>query len=170
MATSQPSSLASFWGPGASIAFRHPSGLLSKRSSTTTGAQLMRRSARGIKPVVKQETGPTPKSVRLKAPRLARVARWWVAGSGRNLSAGPTQNILRRLGVRAVKPSSRSATTRDIALQFGHQDGGELVRTLYGHPDAKLARERGPCTTPKSRTRSISLRSRRSRRRSAWHR
>jgi integrase len=31
---------------------------------------------------------------------------------------------------------------RDIALQFGHQDGGELVRKLYGHADAKLARER----------------------------
>jgi hypothetical protein len=25
---------------------------------------------------------------------------------------------------------------------FGHRDGGELVRKLYGHPDAKLARER----------------------------
>jgi hypothetical protein len=25
---------------------------------------------------------------------------------------------------------------RDIALHFGHQDGGELVRKLYGHPDA----------------------------------
>ena len=31
---------------------------------------------------------------------------------------------------------------RDIALHFGHQDGGELVRKLYGHPDAALARER----------------------------
>jgi integrase len=31
---------------------------------------------------------------------------------------------------------------RDIALQFGHQDGGELVRKLYGHADAVLARER----------------------------
>jgi integrase len=31
---------------------------------------------------------------------------------------------------------------RDIALQFGHQDGGELVRKLYGHPDARIARER----------------------------
>jgi hypothetical protein len=31
---------------------------------------------------------------------------------------------------------------RDIALHFGHQDRGELVRKLYGHPDAKLARER----------------------------
>src|SRR5262249_30684439 len=29
-----------------------------------------------------------------------------------------------------------------IAAQFGHRDGGKLVRTLYGHPDAKLARER----------------------------
>jgi hypothetical protein len=31
---------------------------------------------------------------------------------------------------------------RDIALHFGHQDGGELARKTYGHPDAKLARER----------------------------
>ena len=31
---------------------------------------------------------------------------------------------------------------RDIALHFGHQDGGELVRKLYGHPDAALARDR----------------------------
>jgi hypothetical protein len=31
---------------------------------------------------------------------------------------------------------------RDVALHFGHQDGGELVRKLYGHPDAALARER----------------------------
>jgi integrase len=31
---------------------------------------------------------------------------------------------------------------RDIALHFGHQDGGELVRTLYGHADAALARDR----------------------------
>jgi integrase len=29
-----------------------------------------------------------------------------------------------------------------IALQFGQQDGGELVRKLYGHPDATIARER----------------------------
>src|SRR5262249_41755502 len=31
---------------------------------------------------------------------------------------------------------------RDIAIQFGHQDGDELVRKLYGHPDAAIARER----------------------------
>jgi hypothetical protein len=30
----------------------------------------------------------------------------------------------------------------DIALQFGQQGGGELVRKLYGHPDAALARKR----------------------------
>jgi integrase len=29
-----------------------------------------------------------------------------------------------------------------IALQLGHTDGGKLVRELYGHPDAALARER----------------------------
>ena len=29
-----------------------------------------------------------------------------------------------------------------IALQLGHQDGGRLVRELYGHPDAAIARER----------------------------
>jgi hypothetical protein len=29
-----------------------------------------------------------------------------------------------------------------IALQLGHQDGGRLVRELYGHPDAAIARQR----------------------------
>ena len=29
-----------------------------------------------------------------------------------------------------------------IALHFGHRDGGELVRSTYGHSDAVLARER----------------------------
>jgi len=28
----------------------------------------------------------------------------------------------------------------EIALQLGHDDGGELVRELYGHPDAGIAR------------------------------
>jgi hypothetical protein len=36
----------------------------------------------------------------------------------------------------------RELDARDIALHFGHQDGGELVRKLYGHADAKLARAR----------------------------
>lgn len=29
-----------------------------------------------------------------------------------------------------------------IALHLGHQDGGELVRKTYGHPDEELARRR----------------------------
>jgi integrase len=29
-----------------------------------------------------------------------------------------------------------------IALQLGHTDGGRLIRELYGHPDAALARGR----------------------------
>jgi integrase len=29
-----------------------------------------------------------------------------------------------------------------IAEQLGHRDGGKLVRTLYGHPDAALARDK----------------------------
>lgn len=41
-----------------------------------------------------------------------------------------------------------------IARQFGHQDGGKLVRTVYGHPDEKIALEkiraayRNPPTPP----------------------
>jgi hypothetical protein len=31
---------------------------------------------------------------------------------------------------------------RDLALHFGHRDGGELVRKTYGHADAALARDR----------------------------
>jgi hypothetical protein len=40
---------------------------------------------------------------------------------------------------------------RDIALQFGHQDGGEL--RLYGHADAVLARERIRMTARRSSAR-----------------
>ncbi len=29
-----------------------------------------------------------------------------------------------------------------IALHLGHEDGGRLVRELYGHPDAAMPRER----------------------------
>jgi hypothetical protein len=35
-----------------------------------------------------------------------------------------------------------STSKRQSPLHFGHQDGGELVRKLYGHPDARLVRER----------------------------
>ena len=34
-----------------------------------------------------------------------------------------------------------SLPDRVIAL-LGHRDGGKLVRTTYGHPDAAIARER----------------------------
>jgi integrase len=30
---------------------------------------------------------------------------------------------------------SRGAEPWDVAIQLGHRDGGELVRTLYGHPE-----------------------------------
>jgi hypothetical protein len=40
---------------------------------------------------VTEETGPARELRSPEAPRLARVARWWVAGSGRNLSAGPVE-------------------------------------------------------------------------------
>jgi hypothetical protein len=33
-------------------------------------------------------------------------------------------------------------TGHDARAGFGHQDGGELVRTTFGHPDARIARER----------------------------
>jgi integrase len=36
----------------------------------------------------------------------------------------------------------RGLTPEDVALQLGHQDGGGLVRRLYGHPDEDRARER----------------------------
>ena len=31
---------------------------------------------------------------------------------------------------------------KDIALHLGHKDGGKLVRTLYGHPDEKMAADK----------------------------
>ena len=74
--------------------------LARERASTTRRA--WRRS---------QRLAPQRSPVRLKAPRLARIARWWVAGSGRNLNAGPVQSSYAVWSVRAVKPSSPSRTT-----------------------------------------------------------
>jgi hypothetical protein len=37
---------------------------------------------------------------------------------------------------------------RDIALHFGHRDGGELVRKLYGHADAKTRTRACPQRVP----------------------
>jgi integrase len=31
------------------------------------------------------------------------------------------------------------ASAEDVAVQFGHNDGGQLIRELYGHPDRDLA-------------------------------
>jgi Phage integrase family len=48
-----------------------------------------------------------------------------------------------------------------IALQLGHRDGGGLVRTNYGHPDAAIARERVRQAFAQAPTRPVSLDSRR---------
>jgi integrase len=48
-----------------------------------------------------------------------------------------------------------------IALQLGHRDGGELVRTTYGHPDAVIARRKireAFAAAPAARCRSLSKR------------
>lgn len=37
---------------------------------------------------------------------------------------------------------SLGLSAEDVAEQLGHQDGGELVRTRYGHPSKEAARER----------------------------
>jgi integrase len=34
---------------------------------------------------------------------------------------------------------NKGNNAEDIAIQFGHDDGGQLVRELYGHPDRDLA-------------------------------
>jgi len=37
---------------------------------------------------------------------------------------------------------ARAAVIAAIAAQLGHRDGGKLVRTNYGHPDARIARDK----------------------------
>ena len=49
------------------------------------------RAARTVSKRSSNRAAPQRESVRLEAPRLARVARRWVAGSGRNLIAGPVR-------------------------------------------------------------------------------
>src|SRR5438093_4513977 len=88
-----------------------PVGLLSRESWVARGGAtkvtLPKPVDRGLAP---------RKSVRLKAPRLARVARWWVAGSGRNLNAGPVLTIVPRFGRESRQGLFRAAFERLLSL------------------------------------------------------
>ncbi len=42
----------------------------------------------------------------------------------------------------ATMQLERGMTPWDVAIQLGHQDGGRLITSLYGHPSEVAARER----------------------------
>lgn len=42
----------------------------------------------------------------------------------------------------ATRLLERGLSERDVAVQLGHTDGGELVRRVYGHPETRSARDR----------------------------
>jgi integrase len=54
--------------------------------------------------------------------------------------AGPDFYELRHCA--ATMLLERGMTPWDVAVQLGHQDGGRLVTSLYGHPSEAAARER----------------------------
>jgi integrase len=50
----------------------------------------------------------------------------------------------------------------DVAIQLGHQDGGRLVQTVYGHPDHGRALDRISMTSPVAKPEDAPERARRS--------
>ena len=80
-------------------------------------------------------------------PRRAATAR-----SAPTTASAATSHGLALIDIPPSLTSDAASTSRPptgpfiqyrfLALQFGHQDGGELVRTRYGHPDAVIARAR----------------------------
>lgn len=71
---------------------------------------------------VGQARGPATKSVALKAPRLARLTRRWVAGRGRNLNAGPMQSTL----------GSAQAHRQPLSQRFARRRAGRGTRPTRG--------------------------------------
>src|SRR5207244_926974 len=68
-------------------------------------------SARGASQLIKQELAPQRVPFALSFLRLARVARWWLAARAGTGARGQFRTSYARLGVRAVKTSSRPPTT-----------------------------------------------------------
>ncbi len=66
---------------------------------------------------------PASKPVRLKPRRLARMARRWNAGHGRNINAGPVRSPYSSLGPRTVK--RRNVTF--VRAAAGHDCQGESL-------------------------------------------
>ena len=66
--------------------------------------------------------------------------RWVVARRRLGLGEEITFHTLRHL--HATMLLDRGASVLDVALQLGHSDNGELVRSTYGHPDAGAALDR----------------------------
>lgn len=66
--------------------------------------------------------------------------RWVVARRRLGLGEEVTFHTLRHL--HATMLLDRGVSVLDVSLQLGHSDGGALVRSTYGHPDAGAALDR----------------------------
>ncbi|HST32138.1 MAG TPA: tyrosine-type recombinase/integrase [Solirubrobacteraceae bacterium] len=64
------------------------------------------------------------------------IAKAWQEHGGRDLDLYELRHAAATLLL------ARGVTPGDVAIQLGHQDGGRLVQTLYGHPAEDLARDR----------------------------
>ncbi len=64
------------------------------------------------------------------------IAKAWIEKGGRDIDLYDLRHAAATLLL------ERGVTPSDVAVQLGHQDGGRLVQTLYGHPAEDLARDR----------------------------
>ena len=60
----------------------------------------------------------------------------WVARGGRSIDLYELRHACATMLV------ERGLNVGDVAFQLGHQDGGRLVMTLYGHPGEDAIRDR----------------------------
>lgn len=70
-------------------------------------------------------------------PNFHRVWTPIAAGAGR-----PTMDWYELRHFCATALLERGMSERDVSIQLGHTDGGELVRKVYGHPSEREARDR----------------------------
>src|SRR2546430_4939214 len=101
---------------------------------------------------IQQELAPHTKLRSLEAPRLARVARWWVAGSGRNLSAGPVATAYAlflhvQVSLRDARQETRVAKAR-LSLASGSTERQRSRTCLASGYDAVLVLKTSWGTVP----------------------
>src|SRR5690349_2081576 len=78
----------------------------------------------------------------IRGQRLSKHSHFYAWDKVRNAAGRPGMDFYELRHYGATKLLEIGVSAEDVAIQMGHVDGGELVRTTYGHPSHARALDR----------------------------